>query len=227
MLLHLPKLMSAEDVAHCRALLLDAQWVDGRDTAGSQSARCKNNRQLAEDSAPARAIRSAVLDALGRNARFFSAALPKKIYPPLVNCYSGESNAFGRHVDNAVRTHAATGQHVRTDLSFTLFLSEPEEYDGGELVIEDTFGEQRVKLPAGDMVLYPSSSLHRVEAVTRGARICSFSWLQSMVRETERRRLLFELDSNICRLRAAQGDSEEAIGLTHCYHNLVRMWADA
>ena len=167
-----------------------------------------------------------VLQGLNRHMGFFSAALPKRVFPPLFNRYGGAANAFGNHVDNAVRTHAATGNHVRTDLSFTLFLSEPGEYDGGELVIDDTFGEQRVKLPAGDMVLYPSSSLHRVEPVTRGARICCFSWLQSMVRETERRRLLFELDSNICSLRAECGDSEQAIGLTHCYHNLVRMWAD-
>ena len=225
MLLHIPHVLSRDTVAACRQQLETADWVDGRITAGSQSEKNKNNLQLPESAAAAETLRTVVLDALGRNARFFAAALPRKIYPPLFNCYTGASNAFGNHVDNAVRTHPATRTHVRTDLSFTLFLSDPDEYEGGELVIEDTFGNQRIKLPAGDMVLYPSSSVHRVEPVTAGARICCFSWLESMVRETERRRLLFDLDRNICQLRDAQGDTETAVGLTSCYHNLVRMWA--
>jgi len=224
-LLHIPNVLSRSTVDDCRRLLEQGQWADGRITAGSQSAKTKNNLQLPEDGKEARALRSTVLDALGKNALFFSAALPRKIYPPLFNCYTGASNFFGNHVDNAIRTHAASQNHVRTDLSFTLFFTDPDEYEGGELVIEDTFGNQRIKLPAGDMVLYPSSSVHRVEAVTKGARICSFSWLESMVREDERRRLLFELDMNICRLREQAGDDETAVGFTNCYHNLVRMWA--
>ncbi|MGL4409179.1 Fe2+-dependent dioxygenase [Zoogloea sp.] len=225
MLLHIPQVLSREEVQQCREWLTAADWVDGRVTAGSQSEKTKNNLQLPESSEAAQWLRARVLEALGKSALFFSAALPRKIYPPLFNCYTGDSNFFGDHVDNAVRTHAATQTHVRTDLSFTLFFTDPDEYEGGELVIEDTFGCQKVKLPAGDMVLYPSSSVHRVEPVTQGARICCFSWLESMVRETERRRLLFELDSNISRLRQAHGDDETAVGLTHCYHNLVRMWA--
>lgn len=225
MLLHIPKVLSRDTVEECRRLLETGPWADGRATAGSQSAQAKNNLQLPEDSIAAQSLRTAVLEALGKSALFFSAALPRKIYPPLFNCYTGQTNSFGNHVDNAVRTHKATQTHVRTDLSFTLFFTDPDEYDGGELVIEDTFGHQRIKLPAGDLVLYPSSSVHRVEPVTRGARICSFSWLESMVREDERRRLLFELDMNICRLREAQGESELAVSFTNGYHNLVRMWA--
>ncbi len=225
MLLRIPEVLSRQTVEDCRRLLESGQWADGRATAGNQSAQAKNNLQLPEESAEAQALRATVLDALGKSALFFSAALPRKIYPPLFNCYTGETNSFGNHVDNAVRTHKATQTHVRTDLSFTLFFTDPDEYDGGELVIEDTFGHQRIKLPAGDLVLYPSSSVHRVEPVTRGARICSFSWLESMVREDERRRLLFELDMNICRLREQQGESELAVSFTNGYHNLVRMWA--
>lgn len=225
MLLHIPNVLTREAVAACRSLLETGQWVDGRITAGSQSASSKNNLQLPEESDIAQSLRATVLAALNSNPLFFSAALPRKIYPPLFNCYTGASNSFGNHVDNAVRTHKASQTHVRTDLSFTLFFTDPDEYEGGELVIEDTFGNQRIKLPAGDMVLYPSSSVHRVEPVTRGARICSFSWLESMVREDERRRLLFELDMNICRLREEAGDGEAAVGFTNCYHNLVRMWA--
>lgn len=225
MLLHIPQVLSRDTVAHCRTLLEKAEWVDGKVTAGTQAAQAKNNLQLPEESEAAKILRSTVLDELGKSALFFSAALPRKIYPPLFNCYTGDSNSFGNHVDNAVRTHKATQTHVRTDLSFTLFFTDPDEYEGGELVIEDTFGCQRIKLPAGDMVLYPSSSVHRVEPVTKGARICSFSWLESMVREDERRRLLFELDMNICRLREAHGDNDLAVSFTNNYHNLVRMWA--
>lgn len=226
MLLHIAQVLSPEELQRAQALLGQAEWTDGRVTAGAQSSQTKNNRQLPEGSPAAAALRALVLDALGRNALFFAAALPKVIYPPLFNHYGGASNSFGNHVDNAVRTHAASGRHVRTDLSFTLFLSEPDSYTGGELVIEDTFGEKRVKLPAGDMVLYPSSSVHRVEPVTAGARIACFSWLQSMVREDERRRLLFELDMSLLQLRETQGDTEPVVRLTSCYHNLLRQWAD-
>lgn len=167
------------------------------------------------------------MEALSRSALFFTAALPRTIYPPLFNRYGGSANAFGNHVDNAVRTIAATGARVRTDLSATLFLSGPDEYDGGELVIEDTFGTKSVKLPAGHMILYPSSSVHRVEAVTRGVRLASFFWIQSMVREAERRRLLFEMDMAILALRTEFGEIAPAVSLTACYHNLLRMWAEA
>jgi PKHD-type hydroxylase len=224
-LLHIPRVLARETVARCRERLQASRWIDGRVTAGAQSAQAKNNLQLPEECDEARALRTMVLDGIGRSALFFAAALPKTIYPPLFNCYTGAANSFGNHVDNAVRTDPATQTRLRTDLSFTLFFTDPDEYDGGELVIEDTFGCQRVKLPAGDMILYPSSSVHRVEPVTRGARIASFGWIESMVREPERRRLLYEMDMAICALREAQGESESAIRLTSCYHNLLRMWA--
>lgn len=227
MLLQVPCVLDSEQVAHCRELLATAEWVDGSATAGSQSAQVKNNRQLPEQSPVAQRLQQIVLDALLRHALFYAAALPKKIFPPLFNCYSGSSNFFGSHADNAMRTHVATGYRVRSDLSATLFLSAPGEYDGGELVIEDTFGEQRVKLPAGDLILYPSSSIHRVEPVTRGARIASFMWLESMVRDNAQRRLLFELDMAIMDLRQQQGDSDTSIRLTNTYHNMLRMWADS
>jgi len=227
MLIHIPEVLSPDALARCLQILDDAPWVDGRVTAGTQSAQVKNNLQLPEDSAKAAAARAIVLEGLGQSALFFSAALPKHIFPPLFNRYEGEANAFGNHIDNAIRTVSATGQRIRTDLSATLFLSNPEEYDGGELVIEDTYGSHAVKLPAGDLVLYPSASLHRVEPVTRGARVASFMWLESMVRETERRRLLFEMDMALLELRHTHGDSHPVIGLTGCYHNLLRMWAGA
>jgi PKHD-type hydroxylase len=225
MLLHIPQVLSRDALDRCRGIVSAAEWVDGRVTAGTQSGKTKNNRQLPEDSEAARAARTIVLAGLERSALFFTAALPKRIFPPLFNRYEGAANAFGDHVDNAVRTVPATGERLRTDLSATLFLSDPGEYDGGELVIEDTFGTQRVKLPAGDMVLYPSSSVHRVEPVTRGARIASFFWIESMVREDERRRLLFDLDMAILGLRESVGDMPPVVRLTGCYHNLLRMWA--
>jgi PKHD-type hydroxylase len=225
MLLHAPQVLSRDALDRCRGIVAAAQWVDGRVTAGTQSAKTKNNLQLPEDSEAARAARAIVLAGLERSALFFTAALPKRIFPPLFNRYEGAANAFGNHVDNAVRAVPTTGERLRTDLSATLFLSDPGEYDGGELVIEDTFGTQRVKLPAGDMVLYPSSSVHRVEPVTRGARIASFFWIESMVREDERRRLLFDLDMAILGLRESVGDTPPVVRLTGCYHNLLRMWA--
>lgn len=227
MLIEIPEVLSPTELAQVRALLNDAPWTDGRITAGSQSAQVKNNWQLPEQTEQSHAARAILLEALNRNALFLSAALPKRIFPPLFNRYTGERNTFGNHIDNAIRHCSQTGQRVRTDLSATLFLADPDSYDGGELVIEDTYGQHAVKLAAGDMVLYPGSSLHRVEPVTRGARVASFFWLESMVRETERRRLLFEMDMAILELRSTQGDNNAAIKLTGCYHNLLRMWADS
>ncbi|KAB2308531.1 Fe2+-dependent dioxygenase [Betaproteobacteria bacterium SCN2] len=226
MLFHIPKVLDAGRLARCRQLLDTAQWADGRLTAGTQAAKVKHNRQLPEDGAEARELRAIVLEALSKSALFFAAALPKRIYPPLFNRYGGEANAFGNHVDNAIRTHPASAQHVRTDLSFTLFLAEPDEYDGGELVIEDGFAGRPVKLPAGDLILYPSYSVHRVEPVTRGARLACFSWLESMVREPQQRELLFELDMSILAHREQHGDDDVSVRLTSCYHNLMRMWTD-
>lgn len=225
MILHLPKILDPDQLARCRALLAEAEWADGRITAGTQAATAKNNRQLPEDSPQAQTLRGIVLEALSRNAQFFTAALPKRIYPPLFNRYGDTANSFGNHVDNAIRTHPASAQHVRTDLSFTLFLNDPEDYDGGELVIEDGFGGRPVKLPAGHLILYPSYSVHRVEPVTRGARLACFSWLESMVREPQRRELLYELDMAILALRQEQGETDTAVRLTSCYHNLLRMCA--
>lgn len=226
MLIQIPEVLSSDELAQCRALLAGADWADGRLTAGTQSAKVKQNLQLPELGAASLAARKIVLAALNRNALFLSSALPKRIFPPLFNRYEGDYNTFGNHIDNAVRTCADSGVRVRTDLSATLFLCDPDSYEGGELVIEDTYGEHAVKLAAGDMVLYPGSSLHRVEPVTRGARLASFFWIESMVRETERRRLLFEMDMAILELRETQGDIPPAVNLTGCYHNLLRMWAD-
>ena len=227
MLLHLPDILDRDTVAHCRQLFEAADWVDGALTAGRQSAQVKSNLQLPEHATQIDELRQIVLDGLSRSAQFFSAALPQRILPPLFNCYRDQSNHFGQHVDNAVRSPAGSAEQVRTDLSATLFFSDPGEYDGGELVIEDTFGTQQIKLPAGHLVLYPSSSLHCVTPVTRGTRLGSFMWMQSMVRETERRRLLYEMDLAITGLRQCSlaADTPEAIRLTACYHNLLRMWA--
>lgn len=227
MLLHVPDVLNPEALARARELTASAAWADGRITAGTQSEQTKNNLQIPEDAPAAREAGQLVLDGLSRSALFFTAALPRNIFPPLFNCYTGAANAFGNHVDNSIRTHAASGRRVRTDLSATLFLSRPDEYDGGELVIEDTFGSKSVKLPAGDLILYPATSVHRVEPVTRGARVASFFWIESMVREDERRRLLFELDMSILGLRNSVGDTPEVVRLTGCYHNLLRLWADA
>lgn len=227
MLLHVKQVLTPDELRRVRTILDRAQWVDGRVTAGLQSAEAKNNQQLPQQGEETRALQEIVLSGLGRNATFFSAALPKIVFPPLFNRYAGEANAFGNHVDNAIRfLPGARHERVRTDISCTLFLAEPEEYDGGELVIEDTYGDQRVKLPAGDMVLYPGTSVHRVEPVLRGARIASFFWVQSMVRSDEQRRLLFEMDAQLIALRQQHGEGGAAIGLTGTYHNLLRMWAD-
>jgi PKHD-type hydroxylase len=218
--------LTAEQVASCRKTLESAQWVDGRITAGHQSARAKDNLQLREDLAEAKQLADVVLAALERNPLFMSAALPLKVFPPLFNRYEG-GQSFGNHVDNAIRQVTGTPHRVRTDLSATLFFSNPEEYDGGELVVEDTYGVHSVKLPAGHLILYPSSSVHHVRPVTRGARFASFFWIQSMVRDDGQRALLFDLDNAIQSLRKKDGESAEAVQLTGVYHNLVRRWAEA
>lgn len=222
MLLAIPDVLSNGQLASFRAALDGATWVDGRATAGHQSARAKHNVQLAEDDPLSVRLRAVVLDALDRNPLFVSAALPRRVFPPLFNRYA-EGQSFGVHVDNAIRVVKGAGVRVRTDLSATLFLSDPQEYEGGELSIEGGFGLQQVKLPAGHMVLYPASSLHRVEAVTRGMRLASFFWIQSMVRDDADRAVLFDLDQSIQRLAP---EHPSAIALTGVYHNLLRRWAD-
>jgi len=225
MVLQIPDVLTGEQVAHARRLLEDAEWVDGRITAGSQSARTKDNMQLPEDHPVARQLGEMILTALSRNALFVSAALPLRVFPPLFNCYQG-GQSFGNHVDNAIRQVRGTGATVRTDLSATLFLADPDEYDGGELMVEDTYGVHSVKLPPGHMVLYPASSLHNVTPVTRGARIASFFWIQSMLRDDGERTLLFDLDTAIQRLTVDLPDHPAAVQLTSVYHNLLRRWAD-
>ena len=225
MLLQIPQVLIAEQVVQFRARMDGATWVDGNVTSGHQSAQAKKNEQLAEESREARELGDAVLAALGRNQLFFSAALPKRIFPPLFNRYRG-GMAFGNHVDSAVRVHAPSSLRIRTDISATLFLAAPEEYDGGELLVEDAYGVQKVKLPAGDMILYPSTSLHRVTPVTRGTRLASFFWIQSMVRDDAQRSLLFDMDVAIMRLTGEAPGSPALVSLTGCYHNLLRMWAE-
>ncbi|AMK24432.1 MULTISPECIES: Fe2+-dependent dioxygenase [unclassified Sphingobium] len=227
MLTVIPELLDADTVGRVRALIDAAQWVDGNVTSGHQSALAKRNLQLPEDCAEAKQAGQIVLDALGRSPLFIAAALPLKVFPPLFNSYAG-GQAFGTHVDNAVRIQSGTGFRVRSDLSITVFLEEPDSYDGGELTVETNFGVQQVKLAAGHAVLYPSSSLHRVEPVTRGRRVASFFWLQSMVRDDAARQMLFDLDSSIQQLAVDLGhDNAQVIRLTGVYHNLLRRWADA
>jgi PKHD-type hydroxylase len=227
MLLHVKQVLTPEELQEARAILADAPWGDGRITAGSQSAQAKNNEQLQEDCDETRAVQRLLLRGLERHQVFFSAALPKQISPPLFNRYGGASNAFGNHVDSSVRFLRDGSGRVRTDISCTLFLSDPADYDGGELVIEDTYGEQRVKLAAGDMVMYPGTSVHRVTPVTRGFRVASYFWIQSMVRSDEQRRLLFDMDNHLRHLRSSYGETDPGvIGLTSTYHNLLRMWLD-
>lgn len=227
MMLHVANVLSADELGHCRAALAAADWQDGRATAGHQSALAKRNRQLREDDPLARSLGRVVLDALARNATFFAGALPRRIYPPLFNRYEG-GEAFDLHVDNAIRYDRSVepAQPVRTDLSATLFLAAPDEYDGGELVVEDTYGAHSVKLPAGDLVLYPGTSLHRVQPVARGARVAAFFWIQSFVRSEARRRMLFDLDISIQSLTPRVGDALELVRLTGVYHNLLREWSD-
>ncbi|MDM0016547.1 Fe2+-dependent dioxygenase [Variovorax saccharolyticus] len=225
MMLHVPDVLSAEQVREMRARLEATDWVDGRATVGDQGARVKRNRQLPEQSPVGHELGRTILAALARNPLFFSAALPLRFVPPLFNRYEGGEH-YGLHVDGSVRSVPGTGEQLRTDLSCTLFLCDPEEYEGGELEVVDTYGAHEVKLPAGDLILYPSSSLHRVHPVTQGARVCSFFWLQSMVRDDRQRAMLFELDQVIQKLRGRLGESEESIALTGHYHNLLRMWSE-
>jgi PKHD-type hydroxylase len=225
MLLHIPDVLDAAQVRHARNMLDAAEWVDGRVTAGSQSARVKDNLQIRDDDPVARDLGDLVVASLQRSALFVSAALPLRVFPPLFNRYDG-GRAFGGHVDNAIRQVPGTPHRLRTDLSATLFLAEPSEYDGGELIVEDTYGAHAVKLPAGHLVLYPASSLHRVSPVTRGARIASFFWIQSMVRDDAKRTVLFDLDVAVQRLRDDVPDHPSAVQLTAVYHNLLRLWAE-
>src|SRR5687768_10056969 len=226
MMLAIPDLLDKEEVARIRAIVDAGDWRDGNATSGPQSALAKRNRQLPEDGAAAKEAGRLVLEALGRSALFIAAALPLKIFPPLFNRYEG-GEAFGTHIDNAVRIHRGSEFRVRTDLSATLFLEDPAAYEGGELVVEDSLGVHSVKLPAGHLLLYPASSLHRVEPVTRGARVASFFWVQSMVREDAARTLLFDLDRSIQTIASDRGhDDREVIRLTGIYHNLLRRWAD-
>jgi len=228
MLVHVPNLLSGEQVAHVRGVLSGTDWVDGKVTAGSQSAGTKHNLQVPENAPAARALGDMILTALGQNERFTSAALALRVFPPLFNRYDQGMN-FGAHIDNAIRfvKGASSPVRVRTDMSATLFLTDPDDCDGGELVIEDTFGNHKVKLPAGDLVVYSATSRHRVTPVTRGSRWSSFFWIQSMIRDESARAMLFELDNAIQGLREQVGDSEEVVSLTGLYHNLVRRWADA
>jgi PKHD-type hydroxylase len=227
MLLQLKNLLTPDELDLAQSLLgADAPWIDGRSSAGVQAVTQKNNQQLAQDSAPAQTLKALILGALQRDPLFFSAALPRKIYNPLFNRYSGDSNSYGPHVDGAVLHVRASKEWVRTDLSCTVFLSEPADYDGGELRVHETDGLRDFKLAAGDAVLYPGTRLHQVTPVTRGARVASFFWIESMVRSGEQRRILFDLDMTLLKLRAQRGETPETTALTGVYHNLLRQWAN-
>ena len=225
MLVEIDRLFSAEELHTLRQQLLAQPWVDGKATAGVQSAQAKLNRQLSEDDPVARQLGGLILQRLSDNPLFMSAALPKRIYPPLFNRY-GQGEGFGFHIDNAIRGIKGVRERVRTDLSATLFLADPDSYDGGELVIRDTFGERQVKLPAGHLVLYPGSSLHRVQPVTRGERLAAFFWVESLVREDSQRSLLLDMDVAIQRLTTQGADAGSLLELTGVYHNLLRRWGD-
>ncbi|WP_118178406.1 Fe2+-dependent dioxygenase [Paraburkholderia phosphatilytica] len=226
MILPIPDILTAEQVRLIRARLDNAgdAWVDGRATAGWQGAPVKRNQQIAEHSPIARELGDVIVGAIERHPLFISAVLPNQVYPPLFNRYEG-GMTFGSHVDGAVRV-LPNGVKLRTDVSATLFLSEPDEYDGGELVIEDTYGVQQVKLPAGHLIVYPATSLHQVTPVTRGARVASFFWVQSLVRSDTQRALLFDMDTAIQRLNATHADDQARRSLVGCYHNLLRLWSE-
>jgi PKHD-type hydroxylase len=224
MLIHIPEVLSKQQVAEFRAQLAQANWVDGRATVGAQGAQVKRNRQISVDDPIARKLGEVILQSLYSNPVFMSAALPLRTVPPLFNSYEGGEH-YGLHVDGAIRLVPGSNLSIRTDVSSTLFLSEPDEYEGGELVIQDTYGSHEAKLPAGDLILYASTSLHKVEPVTRGARLCSFFWTQSMVRDPWQRSMLYELDTNIQALREQVGDNAQVLGLTGHYHNLLRQWS--
>lgn len=226
MLLTLPDLLSPQELRTARQMLQHAPWDDGRDTAGSQARLAKNNQQLPRDSEAAQRIVAMVMASLDRSALFLTATLPKRVFPPRINRYGGASNHYGDHVDSAVRQMADRRERLRTDISCTVFLSEPEEYEGGELWIDDTFGARHIKLPAGHAIIYPGTSVHQVRPVTRGHRVACFFWVESMVRSDEQRRLLYNMDMAILRLRQQHGESAETVALTGTYHNLLRMWAD-
>jgi PKHD-type hydroxylase len=230
MLITVTNLFTKDQVAEARQHLLSAEWVDGRVTAGYQAQEVKRNTQIPENSPAHQLVGEMVLKGLARSPRFMSAALPLRVFPPMFNSYAG-GQTFGTHVDTAIRQDARTGQRIRTDLSATLFLTEPTDYDGGELIVEDSYGTHSVKLPAGDLVLYPATSLHRVDPVTRGARVSSFFWIQSMLRDDGQRTLLFDLDTAIQRIAASEsaqaaGVKESSVQLTGVYHNLLRQWAE-
>jgi PKHD-type hydroxylase len=226
MLLHIRKVLSEQELAQARRWLREGPWIDGRSTAGALAVHAKHNWQLKQDSEASRQLQALILQAVDRHAEFFAATLPKKIFNPLFNRYGGEANTYGAHVDGAVMHSRSSGQRVRSDVSCTVFLCDPQDYEGGELVIEDTYGSQRVKLPAGDAVIYPGTSVHAVTPVTRGERLASFFWVESMVRSDEQRRLLYDLDRHLSQLREVAGAQEAVVGLTGTYHNLLRMWAD-
>ncbi len=223
MMVHIPAVLTPEQVARCREVMEKAAWVDGNVTSGHQAAKAKNNLQLPESAPEARELSNMVMEALGRSPLFMSAVLPKQVFPPLFNRYDA-GMTFGNHVDNAVRS--GNGVRIRTDVSSTLFISPPEDYDGGELIVEDTYGAHSVKLPAGDMIVYPATSLHRVTPIMRGSRICSFFWTQSMIRDEAQRGLLFDLDMSIIRLAGDHPQHKSVVSLTAVYHNLLRQWAE-
>jgi len=226
MMLHIPEVLTPEQVARCREVMTKTEWVDGNVTAGHQSRQVKYNLQLPEESAEARELGDMVHKALYKSPLFMSAALPHQVFPPLFNRYDA-GMTFGAHVDNAIRSHPIHPVRIRTDVSATLFISAPEDYDGGELVVEDTYGSHEVKLPAGDMIIYPATSLHNVTPITRGSRIASFFWTQSLIRDVTQRALLFDLDMSIIQLTRDHPGHPSLVTLTACYHNLLRQWAEA
>jgi PKHD-type hydroxylase len=226
MMVHIPNVLTPEQVARCREVMTQASWVDGNVTAGHQSRKVKHNLQLPENSPEARELGGIVLDALARNPLFVSAVLPKQVFPPLFNRYDA-GMVFGSHVDNAIREHPGSGIRIRTDVSSTLFISEPEDYDGGELIVEDTYGSHSVKLPAGDMIVYPGTSVHNVTPITRGSRVAAFFWTQSLIRDVSKRALMFDLDMAIIDLNRDHPDHPSVVQLTSVYHNLLRQWAEA
>jgi PKHD-type hydroxylase len=225
LIVHVPGVLDAAQITRCRAVMNRAKWVDGRVTAGYQSAQVKHNQQLPEDGAEARELGDLVIRALERSPLFITAALPLRVFPPLFNRYEA-GMSFGVHLDNAIRQIPGTPHRLRTDVSATLFISDREDYDGGELVIEDVYGAHTVKLPAGDMIVYPASSLHQITPITRGVRMAAFFWVQSMVRDEGQRTLLFDLDMAIHQARQVIPDHASVVSLTHCYHNLLRRFAE-
>jgi len=225
MMVHIPNVLTADEVARCRDVMKRAGWADGRITAGHQSEKVKFNLQLPENALETRELGDMVVRALGRSPLFMSAVLPKQIFPPLFNRYDA-GMTFGSHVDNAIRMHSQSPIRIRTDVSSTLFISSPEDYDGGELVVEDTYGSHSVKLPAGDMIVYPGTSLHNVTPITRGSRVACFFWTQSMIRDVTKRALLFDLDMSIIRLNQDHPSHPSVLQLTNVYHNLLRQWAE-